>query len=100
MGNILDLVKEYLTDIYYNDKNNTVVDSYMNYRHDNIGIATLINGEERKMCYIYNEDIVLASKEDLFKWALDDTEWLEDIAKECKEQILEWVEVKLEDQSS
>ena len=100
MRNILDLVKEYLIDIYYNDKNNAVIDSYMNYRHDKIGIATLINGNEHKNCYVYDEDIVLASKEDLFNWALEDNEWLEDVAKECKEQILEWVEERLGDQSS
>lgn len=99
MRNILELVKEYLTDKYYNDKENTVLDSYATFRTDNITIACLVYGDIKSTCYVYDEDTVLATNEDLFRWSLEDNEWLEFVAKESKEAILEWIGKQLENQS-
>ena len=37
-GNV-QLAREYLQDIYYNDQNNTILDAYGHYRCDQISIA-------------------------------------------------------------
>lgn len=92
------VVKDFLIDTFYNDKNNAIIDYYLNFRNDNISIANKVNqGKVVNMCYVIEfDDISVIDQNDLelFYFALNDDEWLEDVANECYEEIKTWLETK------
>lgn len=92
------VVKKFLIDTFYNDKNNAIIDYYLNFRNDNISIANKVKqGKVEGMCYVIEfDDICVIDQNDLelFYFALNDDEWLEEVANECYEEIKAWLETK------
>lgn len=89
------VVKDFLIDTFYNDKNNAIIDYYLTFRNDNISIANKVkHGKVENMCYVIEfDDISVIDQNDLelFYFALNDDEWLEDVGIECEEEIKEWL---------
>ncbi len=90
------VVKDFLTDTFNNDKNNAIIDYYLSFRNDNISIANKMKqGKVEGMCYVIEfDDISVIDQNDLelFYFALSDDEWLEDVGNECEEEIKTWLE--------
>lgn len=92
-GNV-QLAREYLQDIYYNDQNNTILDVYGHYRCDQISIAQkLKEGLAVGMVYVFNNDdcFVLETKDDLFCFAQTDDSWLEYVSNNFTKEIANWL---------
>ena len=92
------VVKNFLMDTFYNDKNNAIIDYYLKFRNDNIAIANKVKqGKVEGMCYVIEFDnisVIDQNDLELFYFALNDDEWLEDVANECYEEIKAWVEIE------
>lgn len=90
------VVKNFLTDTFNNDKNNAIIDSYLKFRSDNISIANKVKqGKVESICYVIEFDnisVVDQNDLELFYFALNDDEWLEDVGNECYEEIKAWLE--------
>ena len=94
MGN-KKLAKEWLGEIWLNDRNNGIVDAYMKYRHDQISVAQKLHeGRADGAVFVMNLDdcFVLETEKDLFYFSLTDDEWLEEVSKESCNEIAAWLE--------
>lgn len=92
-----ELAKQFLEDVYHNDKNNNVIDSYLIFRNDNFSVGQLVsNGSNNGICQVYKDNwddvYVFLTNDDIVAFALKDEEWLEDVSNECVEAISEWLE--------
>ena len=91
----IQLAREFLQDIYYNDKDNTILDSYGHYRCDQISIAQkLSKGLAVGIVYVFNNSdcYVLETNEDLFCFSQTDDSWLEYVSNENWQEIASWLE--------
>lgn len=90
-----ELAKEWLEDVWLNDRNNAIVVSYMDFRHDQISVAQkLTRGRIDGLVYVINLDdcFVLKTNEDFFYFSQTDDEWLEEVSNESCNEIAEWLE--------
>ena len=88
------LAKEWLEDLWLNDKNNAIIDYYLTFRNDQISVAQKITkGRANGVVYVINLDdcFVLETNEDFFYFSQNDDEWLEEVSNVSCNEIAEWL---------
>ena len=90
-----ELAKEWLEWLWEADRNNAIVESYTDFRSDNISIAQKVTkGHNDGTVYVVNFDdcFVLETEEDMYYFSLNDDEWLEYVSDVSCREIAEWLD--------
>lgn len=80
----LEIVVSFLRDVYFNDRNNAIIDSYIKYRYDDIQIASSLNDGLYYVLNLNDSLYVAKNNDELFEYSLKDKEWLDMVAVECE----------------